>query len=129
MKFLAAATIAVWIVNDVFCEAPNSNRYLEKDRQGQLFGFGLLNPGKTGDQGVGAVDPRQLADLFMHKLGDDLGIRTEQITRQDHFYQKVHIPVDGMDLSDFLKLIELLNELKLFLVPRPYFASVLLYSL
>jgi len=65
----------------------------------------------------------------MHKLGDDLGIRTEQIPRQDHFYQKVHIPVDGMDLSDFLKLIELLNELKLFLVPIPYFASVLLYSL
>ena len=49
----------------------------------------------------------------MHKLGDDLGIRTEQIPRQDYLHQKIDIPVDGMDLSDFLKFIELFNELKL----------------
>ncbi len=43
----------------------------------QLHGLRLLDPGQTRNQGVGAVDPRQLADLFMDKLGDDLGIRTE----------------------------------------------------
>jgi hypothetical protein len=50
----------------------------------------------------------------MHKLGDDLGIRTEQITRQDHFHQDIHIPVDGMDLSDFFKFIEFFDEIRLF---------------
>ena len=56
----------------------------------------------------------RLCSRFNAVLDDDLGIRTEQITRQDHFQQEIHIPVDGMDLSDFFKLIEFFDELKRF---------------